>query len=472
MRVLVTDLPWKGKKYAGRAGMRWAHTSDKQPVISFRPFPFYLACTSAVLERAGHDVLVVDALAENLSEDEYFKRIAGFSPDFIVAEIHTPSYNNDRTYMKKLKELTGAKMIFAGPQPTALPEQVLKENKGVADFALVSEYEFLALMAVEGKAKKGIVKSKKLVDINDIPWPARHMFKMNLYNEVFCRNYPNIQMMASRGCPLRCSYCNIFTMNNFQRIHRKRDVGNVADEMQFCIDEYKPKELYLDDDNIDISPQWLSDLLDEKIKRIGDFPFTCMGHVNVKEELLEKMKKAGCVGIKLGIESSNNYVLKRLGKGMTNEMAVRTIKKCKELGIKTHLTFCIGLPGDTEQTVSDTIDFAMKYGDSFQISTAAPFPATPLWDEAVKNNWIKFKSWDSFDGMKDAIINYPNLSNKCLQNIAMNAQAMSYRKAVKSGEWKKYVKMIFQERGITGVTKMAFIRGPGMIYNLLKSKRR
>lgn len=469
MKILITDLPWSGKKYAGRAGMRWAHTSDKKPIVSFRPFPFYLACTAAVLEKVGHEVIVIDALAENLCDEEYFKRIQDVGPDFILAELHTPSYNNDREYMKKLKSLTDAKMIFAGPHPTALPKQVLKENNGVADFVLVSEYEFLALKVVDGKAKKGIV-SGSLVDINKIPWPARHLFKMNLYNEVFCRNYPNIQMMASRGCPLRCSYCNVFTMNNFQRIHRKRNVRDVVDEMRFCIDEYRPKELYLDDDNIDISPQWLNELLDEKIQRIGDFPFTCMGHVNIKEELLEKMSKANCVGMKLGIESSNNDVLKRLGKGMTREMAVKTIKECKELGIKTHLTFCIGLPGDTEQSVKETVEFAMEYGDSFQISIAAPFPATPLWSEAVKNRWIKFTSWDKFDGMKDAIVNYPNLSNKKLQYIAARAQSLSYRKALKSGEWKKYVKMVFQERGVAGVTRLVFIRSPGMVYNLLKKQ--
>ncbi|MBI5061125.1 MAG: radical SAM protein [Candidatus Aenigmarchaeota archaeon] len=470
MKVLITELPWSGKRYAGRAGMRWAHTSDKTPLLSFRPFPFYLGCTAALLEKNGHNVMVIDSLAEHLSDEEYFSRVLAFQPDFILSEIHTPSYNNDRIYMKKLKEMTGAKMIFAGPHPTALPQQVLKENKGVADFVLVSEYEFLALRVVEGKAKKGIVRAKRMVDINSIPWPARHLFKMDLYNEVFCRNYPNIQMMASRGCPLRCSYCNIFTMNNFQRVHRKRNVSNVVDEMQFCIDEYKPRELYLDDDNIDISPQWLSSLLDEKMQRVGDFPFTCMGHVNVQPELLEKMRKAGCVGIKLGIESTNNAVLQRLGKGMTKELAISTLKKCRELGIKTHLTFCVGLPGDTKESVSETINFAMKYGDSFQISIAAPFPGTPLWNEAVKNKWISFKSWDRFDGMKDAIMNYPGLSNKELSDIVARAQSMSYKKALQSGEWKKYVKMIYSEKGVSGISKLIFVRGPGMVYDLLKKK--
>jgi radical SAM superfamily enzyme YgiQ (UPF0313 family) len=359
-------------------------------------------------------------------------------------------------------------MIFAGPQPTAVPEQILKENKDIADYIVVSEYEFLVLKIVEGKLKKGIIRSKKISDINSIPWPARHLFNMKLYNEVFCRNYPNIQMMASRGCPLRCSYCNVFTMNNFQREHRKRDVKDVWDEAEFCIEKYNPKELYFDDDNIDISPKWFNDFLDEKIKRKIDIPFTCMGHVNINNETIEKMAKAGCVGIKLGIESSNNEVLKRLGKGMTHEMAVRAIDKFKNVGIKTHLTFCIGLPGDTEKTVRDTLEFAKKYGDHFQISIAAPFPATPLWDEAVKNKWINFKSWDDFDGMADAIVDYPTLSSKTLSEIAGSAQSLTYRKVLVSGEWKKYIRMIAQERGTKGLFTLVFLRSPDLIKSVIK----
>ena len=111
-RILFADLPWIGKKYAGRAGMRWAHTSDKTPIISFRPFPFYMACAAAVAEKEGHVVKVVDALAEQLSEDVFYEKVKEFNPDFIVSETHTPSYNNDRKITGKLKNITDAKIVF------------------------------------------------------------------------------------------------------------------------------------------------------------------------------------------------------------------------------------------------------------------------------------------------------------------------------------------------------------------------
>ncbi|MDP2750643.1 MAG: radical SAM protein, partial [Nanoarchaeota archaeon] len=312
-KILLVDLPWRGKVYAGRAGMRWAHTSNKSPVISFRPFPFYIGCTAALLEQKGHEVIVVDALAEKLSDEDFFRRIEEFNPDFILAETHTPSYNNDKIYMKELKDnFPNIKLILAGPHATALPEQVLKETGSFVDFIISGEYEHLTLHVIDGKEKGPIVKLKESKEMNEIPWPARHLFKMNLYNEVFCRDFPNVQLMASRGCPFRCSYCNIYQMSGGRK-HRTRNIDDVMAEIKQIVETYKPKEIYFDDDNIDATQNWLSALMNAKIEsgkkdRNLKIPFTCMGHVNIKPELLDKMKEAGCVGIKLGIESTDNEV--------------------------------------------------------------------------------------------------------------------------------------------------------------------
>lgn len=469
-KILICDLPWKGKKYAGRTGMRWAHTSNKEPVVSFRPFPFFLATTAAVLENGGHEVMVLDALAERLDDETFFKRAVNFAPDFILAEVHTPSYNNDRFYFSELKKATGAKNIFAGPHPTAMPEQVARENRGVADFVAVSEYDFLALDIVGGRVGEGIVKQHEVTDISRIPWPARHLFKMNLYNEVFCREYPNVQFMASRGCPFMCTYCNVFTMNNFTRKQRTRDPKDIWDEAEFVTEKYKPKELYFDDDIINATPKWFDSFLQEKLDRGIDTPFTCMGHVNISEQLLEKMKKANCMGWKLGIESTDDSVLRTLRKGTNHAIQMRTLGKCRELGIKCHLNFCIGLPGDTEETVRRTLEFAEKWGEHYQVSIAAPLPGTELFEQALRNEWVKDVNWDEFDGMEDAIIQYPHLPTATLKKLAMRGQSNTYKNTLKNGEWKKYIKMIYNERGVSGVAKLVFIRGPGITKEILFSR--
>ena len=109
-----------------------------------------------------------------------------------------------------------------------------------------------------------------------------------------------------------------------------------------------------------------------------------------------------------------------------------------------------------------TIDFAKKYGDHYQISVAAPFPGTELYAEAQKNGWMNFSSWDDFDGMKDAIVNYPHLSSKRLYDLYCEGQSSTYKKVMEKGEWAKYLKMIYKESGIPGIAKLVFVRGPGI----------
>jgi radical SAM superfamily enzyme YgiQ (UPF0313 family) len=195
-----------------------------------------------------------------------------------------------------------------------------------------------------------------------------------------------------------------------------------------------------------------------------------MGHVNISEKLLEKMKKANCVGWKLGIESTDDNVLRKLRKGTNNAIQIRTLTKCKELGIKCHLNFCIGLPGDTEETVKKTLQFARKWGDNYQVSIAAPLPGTELFEEGLKNEWIREINWDKFDGMEDAIIQYPHLPIETLKKLAMRGQSNTYKKTLITGEWKKYVKMIYNERGVSGIAKLVFIRGPGITKKVLFSR--
>jgi len=144
----------------------------------------------------------------------------------------------------------------------------------------------------------------------------------------------------------------------------------------------------------------------------------------------------------------------------------------KELGIRTHLTYAIGLPGDTEESIKRTLAFAKNHGDQYQISIAAPFPGTPLYEEAKRNGWLHFASWDEFDGMKDAIITYPHLPSKRLFELYQEGQSTTYTKALVSGEWKKHLRMIYQERGIKGLVTLVFMRAPDMLKSVVTKEQK
>ena len=449
-------LPWEkeGTKYQAREGMRWSYTSNKEPIVSFRPFPFYLSYAAAVIRDAGHETKVVDCLAEGISIKELLKIINDFQPKFFVAEMSTPSYNNDRKMFKLIKQsLPSITIITCGPHPTALPEEVLKENEGIINHVLVGEYDFTTNEIISGKKQEKIVRSPEGVNIDSIPWPARELFNMKKYNETFCDDYPNLHLLTSRGCPYSCNYCNIFLMSHGRTI-RYRAPHDVVKEMKYCINTYGAKELWIEDDNINVNQHKLRELCTAMIQERINIPWKAMGHVSIKKETLDMMKLAGCNGMKFGVEVADDEILKRMGKGITTKMVIDTVDYCKKIGIKTHLTFCVGLPGETEQTMRKTVAFAQKYGDTYQMSIAAPFPGTPLFDEAKTNGWLNLDSWDDFNGLNKAIIDYPGLPSKKVFEIYYEGQKGTYYKTLKGSMFRKYLRMIYQERGIIGIIKL------------------
>jgi anaerobic magnesium-protoporphyrin IX monomethyl ester cyclase len=481
MRVLFVNLPWRGRDYAVRAGSRWAHSlKNTKRVVNYRPFPFFMASAAALIEKK-HEVLVIDALAEELGESEFFRKIKEFRPEVTVAEISTPSYNNDISFLKEIKKLTNSKIIVAGQHPSALPEEVIKENSFISN-VLVGEYEYILQSLLANRkpltnqaqnqiknVKSKILRNTKLPDIDTIPWPARHLFDMKLYNEPFCDSYPNIQMMASRGCYYRCSYCNTFLLYG-GRNYRFRNPKDIVDEMEYCVGKYLPKEFYFDDDLINAEPEKLEEMCLLKIKRKIGTPFSAMAHSNISRKILEIMKKAGCRALKFGVETADEEVLRQLGKGITIEMVKKAVQNCKELGIRTHLTYAIGLPGETKESIRKTIRFALKYGDSYQISLATPYPGTPLYNLAKSKGWLQVDSWEDYDGAKKSIMDLPNLSAGEIYELYLLGQKSFYRKLLESGEYKKFIRMAYQEGGLPNLAKLFFIRGPGLARSIIESK--
>ena len=461
VRVLLAELPWLKPdgtpyKFAGREGMRWSYTSDKPPILSFRPFPFFLSYTSALLNKAGHEVRVIDALAYKIPYDGFITKIQMSNAEYLIAETHTPSHNNDKKIAADIKKVNpNIKIVFTGPHASAMPDEVLKED--AVDYVIIGEYEHLVLDLISGKITDTKITAKESPDIDSYPWPDRAMFPIEKYNETFCDNWPNVHILASRGCPFSCSYCNVSLMCGGRKI-RYRNPHDVVEEMKYCIKQYEPKEFWFEDDNINANEQkfkrLMSTIYDAKIK----VPFKAMGHMNISRNALELFQMAGGNGLKIGVESIDDEVLKRLKKGITFEMIKKTLQNCEELGIKTHLTYCIGLPGDTEETIKKTIEFAKKNGTQYQICMVTPLPGTLLFEEGKKEGWLKFDSWDDFNGLNNSIINYPNLSNKRIYELYQIGQDSTYKKIFLNGEWKKYLRMIYQERGIKGILKL-FKRG-------------
>ncbi|MFQ6055336.1 MAG: B12-binding domain-containing radical SAM protein, partial [Methanosarcinales archaeon] len=430
---------------------------------------------------------VIDTLAEEMREPEFLDRVKNFSPDLVVMECSTPSINIDYQNAKKVKEITDSKIVFVGNHSSALPKEVLK-NESV-DFALIGEYDYtlrdLVLnfdsrkkysdilgLAFKDKNKIHVNKIRPLIkNLDELPLPARHLFKMEKYNETFCEHHPNIQILTSRGCPYNCIFC-IESGVIYGPSYRARSVPLVLEEIKMLIDEYKPKEIYFDDSTFTVSEKRTIELCDGIIKNGFDIPWSCMTTSSCirSEEMLEKMRKAGCERIKIGLESADENILKQIGKPYNLEHVRKALGWAKELGIGIHLTFMIGLPGETKESIKNTMKFIQSLAKeglifSMQTSIATPFPGTKFYEMALKNNWLTTENWASYDGCRSGVISYPQLTSEEIIQLKNEIdKAWKYSTVPPSLLFKK-TKRLVRQRGIFPGSVLAFKRAIDYLYH-------
>lgn len=243
--------------------------------------------------------------------------------------------------------------------------------------------------------------------------------------------------------------------------YRSRSAASVVDEMQFCQQKFGARQFYFDDQSFVVKKKHVMDICAEIMRRGLSVPWTVMGDAMfVDREMLEAMAKAGCIGMKFGVESADQTILKAIGKPLDLEKAKQVARWCKELGIRTHATFCLGLPGETVETIKKTMAYMEEIEvDTAQVSKAVPYPGTPMYEWAMKNGYLTTTDLGNFDGMGDSIISYPGLNN---QEIDAWCAVFSRRVARK-----KVLKYLFEPRqSISIIIEMARRKG---VMSLLKS---
>jgi radical SAM superfamily enzyme YgiQ (UPF0313 family) len=422
MRVLVLNLPGP----FCRAGSRWPH-GRKEKGLGYNPFPFYLSYATSVLLKNGVEADIKDCIALEWDEKKLLNYFKKFQPEVIVVETSTPSYNYDIKFINKLDCIK----VAVGAHATATISQHISDG---FDYVIVGEYDFSLLNLVKhlsGKVKtlpKNIATKKtpraqyiKLIeDLDSIPWPCWELMPMEKYSDPFCLG-KNIAVLSSRGCPMNCSFCNIsvfFGKPNY----RTRDPVKVCDEIEFLISKHKPDEIYFDDDTITISKNHILSLCKEIKKRQFGIPWSCMGDAKVDADVLEAMAESGCRAMKFGVESADPKVLEKIPKHINLDDVKRTVKKCKEVGIKTHATYMFGLPGENKEKAIKTIKFALELGtDTLQFSIATPYPGTEFYKAAEENNWFTTKNWDMFNAAGTSVIGYSDYSEKEIIEIFKKA---------------------------------------------------
>jgi len=437
MHVLIINPPWPGKGFGTRSQNRIIkHRSDK-----YLQYPIFLGYAAAQLKEAGHKVTYIDSVILDLNMEKTLVEAGKIAPDAVFMETTTPSILADYKCLAALKEATDAKIVVGGPHATYFHKTVLQECSAID---VVARHEFDTKIAgvvtnlADLSGVKGITyrDGKDIIDNGDgelcenldaIPLPDREVVPWQWYLEAWYSRRPFMNMMTSRGCPYRCSFC-LWPQSMYGHNQRLRSLDNVFSEIHHLIDRYGVREINIDDGTFTINRKRVMEfcrrIKEEKINVI----WTCNGRVdNLDDEMLAEMKQSGCKMIRLGVESGSQEVLDKIKKGLTIEKIEEGIRRVKKSGIQALGGFMFGFPYDSKESVEQTIAFAKKLSpDQVQFSINMCYPGTSLYEYAVENDLLLAKSFKEFDMTHGPVVKTQDLERHELEHILARAYREFY----------------------------------------------
>src|SRR5215472_3798570 len=404
--------------YDGGAGARY---QMKREVKSFW-FPTWLAQAAAMVPGSR----LIDAPPHNLSFKDIEADVKGH--ELIVIHTSTPSFKSDCRTARMVRAINpAAKIGFIGAKVAVEPKESMQACPEL-DFVCRNEYEFTVQELARGDDWSGIKGlTWRNADGEIVSNPEREILKdmdqlpsvLPMYKQLNVEKYfggylmhPYMSWYTGRGCKSRCTFC-LWPQTIGGHKYRTRSVGHVIEELAWAQKAFpQVKEFFFDDDTLtDNLPR--VEALAREIGKLG-VTWSCNAKANVPRETLKVLKDNGLRLLLVGYESGNQQILHNIKKGMRIEVAKRFTRDCHELGIKIHGTFILGLPGETQATIEETIRFATEINPhTIQVSLAAPYPGTFLYRQAVENGWLDAAHAELVDehGVQIAPLSYEHLSH-------------------------------------------------------------
>jgi len=405
--------------FDGGAGSRY---QARREVRSFW-YPTWLAQPAALVP----DSKLVDAPPAGLRLADILPMASKY--ELLVMHTSTPSFASDLKVAEAFREINPRiKIGLVGAAVAVDPQASLRASPAV-DFVCDKEFDFTIKDVAEGRSLRQIAglsfRSPSGAIVHNPPRPVlENMDELPFVTEVYRRDlrvedyfigylkHPYLSLYTGRGCRSKCTFC-LWPQTVGGHRYRTRTPGNVIREIALA-HQYFPqvKEFFFDDDTFtDDLPR-----AEEIAHGLGKLAVTwsCNAKANVPRRTLEVLKDNGLRLLLVGYESGNQQILNNIKKGTRVDVARRFTQDCHDLGITIHGTFIVGLPGETRETLKETIHFAIDINPhTMQVSLAAPYPGTELFRKAVENNWLDRDHAELVDerGLQIAPLHYPRLSH-------------------------------------------------------------
>ncbi len=418
MRVYLTNLPFV-RGYIRSSRSSWL------PVAGSNWFPIFLAYATGLLEKNGHEVRLVDAPVENISREEILKDIKEFKPDIVAIYITWDSLDNDIEIAKTIKKTNNCKIIFVGPWGSAYYKEILKRAQDSVDGILKREFEYPLLRIADGNkfdTINGLVWAKNGEIFENTDGPAadqKQLDALPFVTSVYKKHlnikkykqasllHPFVDLFTARGCSWgKCTFCLWPHTIHRNTPYRMRSIENVIEEFKYIKKELPlVKEIFIQDDTL--PPGRIRELAEAILKHNLKITWSGYCRADVDYETLKLAKQSGCRLFHVGYESANQKILDNVRKGITIEQMENFTKDAKRAGLKIHGDFIVGLPGETEKTIIETLNWAKKINISdYQFIIPQPHPGTPLYEWAETNKFINTKGRMSYPNLTADDLDY------------------------------------------------------------------
>ena len=413
-----------------------------------RYFPLGLGyIASYLIKYGGHEVRLYEPEAQGLTIRDIEEIVKSFKPDVAGITCSTANFTRAIELAKLCRANSTAKIILGGVHVSAIPEFVMSENADCLDCVVVGEGEKTMLELVEAyqnnsglESIKGIVYKKQdsivrnenrpfIEDLDSIPFPARHLIPQHLFfPNMHNARYRNCStILTSRGCPFNCSFCAARIVSGTR--YRMHSAEYVLEEMQMLKKDYKARQLLITDDTFTVNHPRLEKICKGMIDKKLNLKWFCFAQVTtVNREILSLMKKAGCYSIGFGLESSNEEILKKMGKPISPAKSKETIKIANQLGFKTQAFYIIGSFGETKAQMINTIKFSREADSTLAFyNMLVPFPGTRDFNLFFSSVPLKSINWEKFVAIgENCVLKNSEISAREIEKLISKANVLYY----------------------------------------------
>lgn len=396
--------------------------------------PLGLISLSAYLNKYGHNTMVYDMNVEVKSNEEIPNFLENLEKEFDLSDTYfgisflTPYVYSSYEIATLLKaKYPNSKILAGGAHATFMADEVLSSED--IDFVVRGEGELSLLKIIQGEKPEEIdgisyksiendqveIKHNKDVerikDINDLPFPDYHQLKMDKYEPILgsYRKLPAANIITTRGCPGKCNFC----CKTFGQKVSFKTPSKIIEEVKLLIKDYKVKHINFYDDTFTLNKTRIIEFCDQLLSENLNIEWTCFARIDtMDEEILQKMKEAGCYQVMYGVENFDQNILDSLAKGISVEKIEEVLNLTRTVGIITRVSVMVGNISDTWDTYNANIKALKRLKPDILVSSIfTPIPGSQLYDWADKNDRLLTKDWSRFAG-NNSVMKLDYLSQK------------------------------------------------------------